>query len=283
MVSFRYHLVSLTAALLALAVGIVVGAAALGPVAVPPSTARATAAGPGSDASTGAADAFVQAVGPRLVTGALKGQKVLVLLAPDARPTKVLPQLELAGAEVTGQLRLRSALLDAGSAATVDDVVARVLPAGVRLPTTSAVDRAGVVLAAALLTSPRGTDASTSEQQQVVGGFTAAGLITGPAPEGRATLVLLVAGPARGEALASLGAALANRVGVVIAGPLVATRGAGVIAVVRAAPGGMSDVDGAESPRGLVATVLALAEQAAGGSGHYGTGPGARDVVPELS
>lgn len=275
-VSFRYHLVSLSAALLALAVGLVVGSAALGPVAAKPTSAPAVAVAP-------AADAFVRAVGPRLVTGALKGQRVLVLLAPDARPIGLLAQLELAGAEVTGQLRLRPALLDDGTSATVDDVVTRLLPAGLTLPATSAVERAGVVLASALVTSTRGTDASAPEQQQVIGGFTAAGLLSGIAPEGRATLVLLVAGPSRGAALASVGAALASRVGVVVAGPLAATRGAGALAAVRAAPSGMSDVDGAETPQGLVATVLALAEQAAGGSGHYGTGPGARDVVPDLS
>lgn len=274
MVSFRYHLISLTAVFLALSVGIVVGTTTTGP-----SPALVVSAPPTSS------DAFVKAVGPRLVKGALTGQRVLILLAPDARPGGLVAQLELAGASVTAQLRLRPALTDQGTAATVDDVVTGVLPAGVDLPPGDALDRAGAVLASTLTVSARGTDASREDRQRVYGGFTEAGLFSaeGAAPTARATLVLFVAGPSRGTALSSLAEAFAERVGVVVAGPLTATRGVGALAVLRGQSGGVSDVDGADTAQGLVAVVLALAEQAAGGSGHYGTGPGASDAVPDLS
>lgn len=274
MVSLRYHLTSLAAVLIALSIGVVVGSAALGPSTVAPPAAPAASS-----------DAFAQAVGPALVKGVLAGQRVLVLLAPDARPGGLVAELGLAGATVTGQLRLRPALTDVGSAATVDDVVARVLPAGLSLSEAGALDRAGEVLASALTTSTRGADSSASEQQQVIGGFSGAGLLAaeGVPPTNRATLVLLVAGASRGPAVASLATAFAERVGVVVAGPLAAARGAGALAVLRGQTGGVSDVDGADTAQGLVTAVLALAEQAGGGSGHYGTGPGAGGVVPDLA
>jgi hypothetical protein len=272
-VSFRYHLSSLAAVFLALAVGVVVGSAALGPT-----TAPAVVAAPHT-----ASDNFARMVGPRLVKGSLTGQRVLLLLAPDARPGTLVDELALAGASVAGQLRLRPALLDSSSAQTVDDVVTRVLPAGLSVAGGAAVDRAGAVLAAAFATSTRSKDASASEQQRVYGGFVGAGLLAGPAPTARATLVLVVAGATRGPALAAMATAFAQRVGVVVGGPLAATQGAGALAVLRGQAGGVSDVDGSDTPQGRVVTILALAEQAGGVSGHYGTGPGARAAAPDLS
>jgi len=275
-VSFRYHLVSLSAVLFALSVGVVVGSVALGP-APAPAVVRPAAI------SRAPAEAFARAVGPRLIKGALAGQRVLVLLAPDAHPGGLVDELGLAGASVTGQLRLRAGLLDPGSAATVDDVVTRVLPAGLSLTQQTPAGRAGAVLAAVLAASTRGTDASSADQQTVLGAFTGAGLLAGAVPQARATLVLLVADATRGAALADLAAAFQERVGVVVAVPAAQVAPAGVLAVLRAQTGALSDVDGALTPQGLVATVLALAEQAGGGSGHYGTAPGAGGLVPDLS
>ena len=55
------------------------------------------------------------------------------------------------------------------------------------------------------------------------------------------------------------------------------------MAVLRGQSGSTSDADGFGTAQGLIAAVLALAEKAAGGSGHYGVGPGATAVVPALS
>ena len=275
MVSFRYHVVSLTAVLLALAVGIVVGTTS---VPAAPAARQVVVDGSGED--------FARRVAPRLLKDALVGQRVLLLLAPDApAPREVVDGLRTAGATVTAQVRLQPALLDPSGSATVDDVVAGVLPDGLTLPQTSAIERAGAELAASLVTSDQGTDAGDSGAQRVLGGFSGADLLAfdGAAPTRRATLVLVLAGPARGAALASLAASFQARVGTVVAAPLAAARGTGVIAVQRSGTGGASDVDGLGTPQALVGAVLALAEQAAGGAGHYGTGPRASGVVPDLS
>lgn len=254
MVSFRFHLVSLLAVMLALGGGIVVGSAALGTDKATPVVATQ-------------ADGFVDAVAPRLLKGALAGQRVLVLLAPDATAAGLPAELSRAGATVTAQLQLRSALFDA--AATVDDVVTRTVPAGVDLPDTSAVARAAAVIAA-------GLTGDGDPATEVYGGLSGAGLVTGPAPTARATVVLLLTGPSRGPALADLAEGLQQRVGVV-------ATGAGVtpaVAELRRRTGGVSDVDGLGDTESKVAVVLALAEQAGGGAGHYGRGAGATAVVP---
>ena len=258
--SFRYHLTSLLAVLLALAGGIVVGSAALGPDEAATVTERPVE------------DGFVDAVAPRLVKGALAGQRVLVLLAPDAVPVGLPAELTRAGATVTGQLRLRPSALDPSGATTVDDVVTRVVPAGVDLPDAGAVQRAAAVLAAGL------TGEGTPDAE-VYGGLSGAGLVSGTAPTVRATLVLVVAGTTRGAALADLAEQVQQKAGVVVAAPGLPE----AVSELRRRTGGVSDVDGVTGTRGRVAVVLALAEQAGGGAGHYGTGPGATALVPDQS
>jgi hypothetical protein len=280
-VSFRYHLVSLAGVLLALAAGIVLGSAALAPAAAPRTVAPPTQLG------TSTADEFALAVGPRLVKDALAGRTVLVLLTSDAPPVArkdLVAQLRLAGATVSGQVRLRPDLFDPSSAATLDRVAAGVVPGGVTLPQTSPLDRVATELAATLVTSNRGINGSASARGRVLGAFTAADLLTveGGAPTTAADLVVLLAGPTKGVEVAAVAAAFAQRVGTVVAAPLSATDGSGVLAVLRQQGGEASDVDGVNTPQGLVATVLALVEQAAGRSGHYGSGTGARAAVPAL-
>lgn len=278
--SFRYHLTSLAAALLALAVGIVVGTTSISaepaPVAVP-------AAAPAAPDPTG--DELAARLQPRVLHDALPDQRVLLLLAPDApagSARAVVAALRSAGAAVTGQARLLPTLLDASGAETVDGVVAGTVPASLHLPSTGSLERAGALLAATLTTSDQGGEVRGLAQQKVLGGFTGGSLLAfdGPAPSTPATLVLVLAGPARGPALATLAAAFQARVGTVVAATSAAARGTGVVADLRQRGGDVSDVDGLGSATALVGTVLALAEQAAGGSGHYGTGPRADAVVP---
>ena len=288
MVSFRYHLTSLAAALLALAVGIVVGTTSLSAEPAARTPAAADLAGTSSASSVSSsdvsADDLAARLQPRVLSGALPDQRVLLLLAPDApagSARSVAAALRSAGASVSGQAHLLPTLLDASGAQTVDGVVAATAPPGLALP-SGGLERAGALLASALVTSERGSDLGGLAGQKVLGGFTGGSLVSfeGPAPARPATLVLLLAGPARGAALATLAASFQSRVGTVVAAPAGAARGAGVVAVLRARGRDVSDVDGLGTPTGLLATVLALAEQDSGGSGHYGTGPGADALVP---
>jgi hypothetical protein len=236
---------------------------------------------------TNTADEFALAVGPRLVKDALAGRTVLVLLtsdAPAAARKDLVAQLRVAGATVSGQVRLLATLFDPSSAATLDRVAAGVPPSGVTLPQTTPLDRVATELAATLVTSTRGTNGSASARGRVLGALIAADLLAveGGAPTAAADLVVLLAGPAKGTDVAAVAAAFSKRVGTVVAAPLSATEGSGVLAILRQQGAEASDVDSVDTPQGLVATVLALVEQAAGRSGHYGSGPGARAAVPVL-
>jgi hypothetical protein len=278
-VSFRYHVTSLAAALLALAVGIIVGTTSLSaepPPAKPASVAVATD-------TTG--EDLAQRVQTRLLRNALPDQRVLLLLAPDApagAARTVTAALKSAGSTVTGQVHLLPTLLDASGTQTVDGVVAGTAPGTLQLPATGSLERAAALLAAVLVSSEQGTDVTGLAAQKVLGGFTGGSLIAmTDAPATRATLVLLLSGPARGPALATLASGFQARVGTVVAATPAAAQGHGVVAMLRTAGGGVSDVDDLGTSLGLLGTVLALDEQASGGSGHYGTGPKASGVVPD--
>ncbi|MFN2539616.1 MAG: copper transporter [Mycobacteriales bacterium] len=278
--SFRYHLTSLAAVLLALAVGIVVGTTSLS--AEPPPAKAPVAAVPGD--TTG--EDLAQRVQSRLLRDALPDQRVLLLLAPDVpagSARTVTAALKSAGSTVAAQVQLLPTLLDTSGKQTVDGVVAGTAPATLSLPSSGTLERAGALLAAALVTSDQGSDVTGISAQKVIGGFSGGSLIAvdGP-PAGRATLVLLLSGPSRGPSLATLASAFQARVGTVVAGTPASARGRGVVAVLRAQSRGVSDVDGLGTSTGLLGAVLALDEQASGRAGHYGTGPGATGIVPDL-
>lgn len=278
MVSFRYHLTSLAAVLLALAVGIIVGTTSLS--AEPPPT-RPSAVTVATD-STG--EELAQRVQARLLRNALPDQRVLLLLAPDApagAARTVTAALKSAGSTVTGQVHLLPTLLDPSGTQTVDGVVAGTVPLTLQLPANGALARAAALLAAVLVTSEQGKDVTGLAAQKVLGGFTGGSLIAmDAAPAARATLVLLLSGPARGPSLATLAAGFQARVGTVVAATPASAHGRGVVALLRTAGGEVSDVDDLGTSLGLLSTILALDEQASGGSGHYGTGPKAGAVVP---
>jgi hypothetical protein len=74
--------------------------------------------------------------------------------------------------------------------------------------------------------------------------------------------------------------------GVVVAGPSTSNVPQGLVGVVRAdasVSGAVSTVDTADRPSGVIAAVLALAEQIRGGAGSYGTAGGADTPVPSPS
>ena len=283
MISFRYHLASLLAVLLALATGIAVGSAALGTAATPTPTAAPAAP------STRALDDFARAATPKLVRGTLTDERVLLVLAPDAPAAladALQDQLELAGGTVAGRLRLDGTLLDTGESATVDDVVAAVLPEDLALPETTALDRAAAELGSVLLTTG-GKDADDDVRDSVLGGFSGADLLdVEKAPSRGATSLLVVTGPgrtARSTQLAALVGALEGPR--LVVGPVAAAATGGVLSAVRsdsAVSARVSTVDGADTAAGQVAVVLALAEQVDGDVGQYGRAAGAQRALPDL-
>ena len=314
MIDFRYHLVSIIAVFLALAVGIVVGTAALnGPIqdGLKSSIDRLTDDKRGLEddveslrGQVAASDEFALALGPDLVDGALKDQRVLLVSAagtPGGPVDRLRALLTDAGATVTGQLDVKPALGETEQRSVIEDLVAEVVPAGIELPEGEPVERAAAELAAALSTGPGAAEVETADAQAVIAAFEEADLVDfRPEPGSEdtltsATLVLVLApnGPEKKpdtaaqqqlEALLTVADAFDERSrGAVVAGPDTAARDGGLVQALRQQSSlspEISSVDNVDRGIGQVATVLALAEQAADGVGQYGAGPGAAAPLP---
>ncbi|HSK58353.1 MAG TPA: copper transporter [Actinomycetospora sp.] len=302
MMSLRYHVVSIAAVLLALALGVVLGASALsGRVLGALTSDREQLAGQvvalrgerdAAEARLRATEGLVAAGAPSTVAGVLPGRGVAVLAAPDADPADVdavAGLVESAGGRVTGRLALTDAALAPDQAEALRALVPRLLPAGAQLPTTTDTGSlTGSLLGSLLVARPggaageqaTGSEATTALRALADGGFLRVPDALDPVP---AELALVVTGgradPPRDATLTRL-AAEVDRVG---AGAVVAGRtGSGAVAAVRADPAlrsGLSSVDALEGPASRVATVLALREQADGRAGTYG--PQAGTFIPQ--
>ena len=310
MIDFRYHLVSIVAVFLALAVGIVLGTTALnGPVLT---DLRSRVSGLATDKRSlegqvrdlrGQADSgerFAATVSPTLVAGRLAGDSVLVLSTPGA-PTDLrdalVSTLRQAGANVVGRVRLRPEYV-AADQAVIDDLVNRLAPPGCPLPTGDVGVRAAAELSAALSYPYGGSRVvSADAAQNVVAGFRQAGLLTVDGPDPTPTsLVAVVAGPApprltdddrrvAGIELDLLTAFASRGAATVAVGPRASADDGGLLAALRvdqrAAPV-VSGVDNADSSAGRVAAVLALGARRRGEVGQYGVGRGASALLPTL-
>lgn len=312
MIDFRYHLVSITAVFLALALGIVVGTAALnGPIQ---DGLRRSIQDQAQDkrelesdvrslqSQVAASDEFAAVLGPDLVADQLADERVLFVTTPatpDELAERLRPLLADAGATVTGELEVLPALAAAASRQLLDDLVAQVVPAGIDLPDGTPVERAAAELAAALTSGPDTEPVDTGEAQAVVSAFEEADLVRFSAQDESvlrsATLVVVLGAEGadgnvdssesqQQEALLALAQALDERsAGVVIAGPERSAEDGGIVRALREESvllDSLSTVDNADRGVGLVAVVLALAEQLSGGSGQYGAGPGAAAPLP---
>jgi hypothetical protein len=133
-VDFRYHLVTIIAIFLALALGIVVGTTALnGPVldGLRDSNSGLIGEKDGLRSEVRSlkdelttADDFTRLLAGDLVGGQLEGQGVLLVLTPGADPQaadQLAAFLTDAGARVTGRLAVQPALLDPEQRQLVDD------------------------------------------------------------------------------------------------------------------------------------------------------------------
>lgn len=316
MIDFRYHIVSIIAVFLALAVGIVVGTTALNGYVLDSlraSNSKVIHDKRGLESTVrdlrgqvSRRDEFAGAVGPEVVAGTLTDERVLFVTAPGASDSLVKQLSTLitaAGAQPVGVLALKSDLLDPTKAQVVDDVVASVAPAGLSLPDGTATDKAAVELAAALLKAPDSAALSPDAAAKVIGGFTGADLVDLQPPPGRksgarpelATLAVLVSGSGTGtpaddvtqqrqHAVLTLARAMDDRsAGAVLVGPESAAETGGLLAAARgdgAFRDRVSSVDSVDTAYGAVSAVLALREQMAGSAGSYGEGPGSDAAVP---
>jgi hypothetical protein len=309
-IDFRYHVVSLVAVFLALALGVLLGTTQLsGGVRddlrgqVSSLTAdrrdlqgdvRALQARAKDD------DAVTASLAPKLVSGVLRDTDVVVVAtaqAGDATTDGVQRMLEQAGARVTGRVQLTEDYSDPRRAADVKAfVTGGGQPAGFQLPES---DDAGVLAGALLSYALLGTRDGGSEPDapatgQVLAGFASLQMLRVDSPRVTAgdLAVLVTSGPVKADdagtrvrTLTELGSALdkAGR-GAVVAGTAAASAGGdGLVSAVRAdrgLAGALSTVDDVDRPVGQVASVYALAQESAGRSGQYGTASGADAPFP---
>ncbi|NLG54519.1 MAG: copper transporter [Rhodococcus sp.] len=310
MISLRQHAVSIAAIFLALAVGIALGSGVLSPGVVSglrsdksdleQSLEQANQQINALEMQLNAADSFSAAVADRTLRDALPGTTVLIVTTPDADPgdvDAVHRVLGQSGAAVTGNLTLTDTFVDASGGDRLRTVVNNVIPAGVTLQ-TGAVDQgslAGDLLGAVLLINPEsghawGTDA---ERELALETLRGGGFVTYDAPPAPAQLAVVLTGDQngdgevlsgnRGAVVARFASGLDGRgSGVVLAGRPGSANGNGAVAVTRsdsALTARVSTVDDVHRESGRLTVPMALSEQLGGGSGRYGTGPGATAIT----
>ena len=304
MIGFRYHVVSLAAVLLAVALGVLLGTQLSGAVgddlraevrALGQTNSGLEARLAAERTRAGSADTVTTALAPRLLAGTLKNARVVVVgtaQAPEDVTDGVTTALEQAGAKVTGRVQLTDDYADPTRAADAKSyVTGGGQPAGFQLPES---DDAGVLSGALLsyaLLGDKDRDPAATTTSEVLSGFASLRMLRVDSPQVTPAdlAVVVAAGPVPGEdpaarvrTLSALVSALdgAGR-GVVVSG--VTGGGTDLITAVRADAGlasAVSTVDDADRPVGQLATAFALAQQAAGESGQYGTGAGADGPFP---
>jgi hypothetical protein len=164
-VDFKYHVVSIVAVFLALAVGIVLGTNVLsGDVLKNLKTQTSQLRKEAQDLRTqvdtqqaqlGADQAFAQALEPMAVAGRLSGASIVVVMLPDA-PKDVrdaaVKTLVAAGATITGEVDVTSNFTDPQQVSTLDSLATSLgAPAADTNVDQDTQTRAGALLAAALV------------------------------------------------------------------------------------------------------------------------------------
>jgi hypothetical protein len=303
--NFRYHIVSLMAVFLALSVGIVIG------VTLRPSVDSGLTQQAAQDRKTVQdlraeidrrnaideyTDAYAARVNPTITAGLLSGERVALIVMPDA-PSAVVDEITnavpVAGGEVTKTVRLDKSAFADGAPGKIEEALSAYpellgLPGDATAATAlgAAIGR-GVLakepvaedaLAAAIMKSLSGAglvavDGKATDQAQL------AVVVTSPAPTTPPTADLLTSHVQFDLALKQAAA------GVVVAGPnSLNIQGTDVLAIRTDSDSVdvLSTVDVADLASGVTTTLLAGKEQLLGRHGHYGALTGADAPTPEL-
>ncbi|MFD2093677.1 copper transporter [Blastococcus deserti] len=310
MIDFRYHLVSLIAVFLAVALGIVIGTTALNEpiladienqVADLEQDKRALEDRTQQlQTQLDTADAFEQAVAPALVEGTLAGRRVLLVSTNEEVAPETVEDLTAlvtaAGGTVAGSLALRPEFSDPSSEAGLQSyVTGSGRPPGIQLPETDDTGRLVASLMAQVLMIPSSgaAPADGAAVSSVLGGLVALDVLTqtsdSVAPADHA--IVLTSGALPGDDAAERNAAVVDLVsaldsagsGVVVAGDTVSAGENGLVGALRADPAlssTVSTVDNIGTAAGRISTVLALSGEHDGTSGRYGTGEDTQPVPP---
>ena len=307
MINFRYHVVSLTAVFLALAIGLVVGTAALnGPVA---DTLKDQVNALGKDNSNLRAHAnqleeevnrqedFAVQVAPALIGGKLAGRRVLLVVLPGGEDYAdgVVKMLGVAGATITARITVQDKFLAPDNDVELLDLADRASQTAVPtdgLPRNSVgVETSSALLAVALQQS---TPAITANNlRSVLTAYSQANYLAvenGAVGGAEATVVVSGLPPTDNEAARRSQAAVTLTNQFAGARPLVvAGNGVGegnLVSEVRGDPTlqKISTVDNVGTAQGQLVTAL-VTEQllVKGRAGQYGLAPGATSLLPSTA
>jgi hypothetical protein len=316
-IDFRYHLVSIVAVFLALAIGIVLGSTELQGHTIDALNAAsnslrsqlnaAEAERDGYQAQANASEQFLQTSEPRLLGGLLTGDKVVIVTEPGAQSSVVQGVAKAAGtagATVTGQVALQPKFYDVSGAtqSSLNSINGSIAgPDGVVLgapanPQTAYQQQAAQLIAYAILeksdSQPDGL--TTASTQTLLSSYAQAGYltVTGTLTD-RATLAVVVTpqsapsdganDPANQVLLAIAQEFATASAATVVAGNTIGSAQAGsAMSVLRSSSvsGSVSSVDNADTTLGQITTIEAIASQLAGGKpSSYGIS-GASAVSP---
>jgi Copper transport outer membrane protein, MctB len=310
-INFRYHVVSLTAVFLALAIGLVVGTAALnGPVAdslkenvnaLRKDNSQMRQSVNSLQKELDMEEDFAAEMAQVVLPGKLTGRRVLVLDLPSGREHTdgVVKMLELAGANVTGRVDLQDKFINPDSNNNLLELAVTAARPN-SAPTAGlpgnghGVETSSALLASVLLDRPQGNPpVSDADRRAVLAAYSNAGyLSTEDKVTGAAEAVVLVSGQPyvdkdsakKDESVVKV-AEQFDRTGAIVVGGN-GSAGGNVVAVVRGDPvlsQTISTVDNANTVQGQLVTALALVQQLTEKkAGQYGVGDNAAALLPKL-
>jgi hypothetical protein len=299
-IDFRYHIVSLVAVFLALALGLFLGSTTLQSTVTHSLRQQANHVTAENQvletehdqltAELSAARAFDNAVLPYGVGDRLAGLSVAVVSAPGVSSsvrTAMISAIGTAGATVTADVRLQSGYLDPTQDAQLGQLAAQ-LAQGRPLPAANGATQAGAELARALVSRPGASVPSAHRIELILTTLSAGKMISvsGALPVHPADLALLLvplgAAPDSTAVAIQQNADLVGLVrqlrdgssGVVVAAPTAQDgQNAGALAAIRqngTVSRLVSTVDGDDTAVGQIAAVLALAAAPGGTVGRFG-------------
>lgn len=309
MISFRYHIVSIIAVFLSLALGIVVGTTALnGPITKDLRHQVDSLKGDRNSLSgqvktlqgeVGDGEQFATKYAAQIVKGSLQKTNVLILGLPGASggvKDRLAGMVTAAGGKVTGRVQLSGDYTDPKRGAQIIQyATSQVAPVGLKYPNSDDPGQVGGALLAYVLLGK----AQPDELKSVMAGFSTMQMLK---PEGSDNVtpspnVIVVTNgslpdkDARGATQLALITELQRQGGhIVVAGDTAAATDSGVVALVRGDGtdrSAVATVDNADTALGQVSTILALAGVSKPAPdtvvGHYGTAGGAKALFPDLT
>ena len=306
MINFRYHVVSLTAVFLALAIGLVVGTAALnGPVA---DSLKDQVQALNRDNSNlreqqnqyrdelKSAQTFATQVSPALLNGKLTGRRILVVALPGSQDyaDQVISMLTVAGAQISAKVTVQDKFFDPLNDVELLDLAAQAsqptVPAAGLPRNSDGVETSSALLALAL--QQRAEEVAPNDLTAVLAAYTDAGYIAveDDATGGAEATVVVSGLPAvdkdaarKSRSAVTLTAEFAADRPLVVAGQGVGD--GNLVAAVRADPTlskDISTVDNASTTQGQLATAMTVVERVVNNKvGQYGLG--GTSLVPEAA